>query len=694
MNITTANHPAPLTPKIAYVSVGVAALLGGGVLLTGLGLWTLEWPACIPFTRGGLRNLAFLLGGSLAGVLLVASWFKCRPITAGFIVFALISLACNAAWPLFVALWIGASCFLFGKVLTDRLEDRAKHVTCAYLLVGAACLGTLVGILAHFPVNTPLLYASLLGAPFVLWPTDGRRFFRDLRRIWYRRTSEEAGFFWLEAALAVLGILHATVGLMPDMGWDSLAMHLFIPGHMARRAEWGFHAGTYAWAVMPMLADWLFSVGYILAGEQAARLVNVLFLFVLGHLIYELSIFSGASRSTACVGILLLLSTPLTFTESSNVMADCVWACYFVAATTSLIRFAEAPMGTGAQLVLTGLFSGAALAAKAWSFVTLPALALTVLAFYPTILSRLCTAVTARGLFYFLAIGSVPYATAWLLTGNPVFPFFNGIFKSPLFDASNFTDSRWISGIGWSTIYDVNFHSALFIEGMNGVAGFQWLLALVPSAFVLATTANRRGAAVLCVGTASTAAVFSISSYLRYVFPSQSLLLAAIGAALPAFPGSLQRLACALLGASIGLNLVFLNTGPNNYSEFPIQTVCSNGTRDAYITSRLPLRKAFAIVDGLNISAAPVALFGRPFVEPGVRFDVLHDSWYSPSFHKAVRGASDAPALLALLRKHRIEYVVLEGRTAPQAIRDLLQAITTPVISLQDVHVLRLPPTS
>lgn len=693
MNDFTATATSPLPQKTAWASVGLSVCLGAGVLLTGWGLWSLDWPGCIPFTKSGLRNVVLLLASGLAAVFFVASWSKCRPIAAGLMVFALIALTCNAFWPLVVALWIGVSCSLLGSALTHRFRGSVGTGTCVDLLVGAACLGTIVAIAAPFPVNTPLFYVSLLGSPFILLRRTGQRLLSDHRHLWHRSVTEDAGLFWLESAVAAFGVFHATVGLMPDMGWDSLAMHLFVPGHMAHRAMWGFDAETYAWAVMPMLADWLFSVSYILAGEQAARLANIMFLFVLCRLVYDLAIFAGATRSTAYWGVLLLLSTPLTFTETSNVMAECVWASYFVAATACLLRFGEEPLKNRPQLVLGGFLSGAALAAKAWSFVTLPALALSVVAFYPGLLRRLCTVFTALGLLCFLTVGSIPYATAWLVTGNPVFPFFNGIFKSPLFQASNFNDSRWSAGISWSTMYDVTFHSARFIEGTNGVAGFQWLLALVPSAFVLATTRNRRGATVLCAGITSVAAVFSITSYMRYVFPSQSLLLAAISAALPAFPSRLRWLTCGLLGLSIVLNILLLNTGPNNYSEFPLQTIYSRDACDAYLASRLPLRKAVAIVDQLNIRGTPVALFGRPFVA-GLRSDVLHDCWYSSSFHDAVRKAADDAALLSVLRTHGVEYVVVEDQTSPQSIRKRLKAITIPIISLRDVHVLRLPHAS
>ena len=45
------------------------------------------------------------------------------------------------------------------------------------------------------------------------------------------------------------------------------------------------------------------------------------------------------------------------------------------------------------------------------------------------------------------------YIRSFLLTGNPVFPFYNSFFKSPYFEAINFRDARWSRPLGWDWLF-------------------------------------------------------------------------------------------------------------------------------------------------------------------------------------------------------------------------------------------------
>ncbi len=40
-------------------------------------------------------------------------------------------------------------------------------------------------------------------------------------------------------------------------------MHLLIPAYLETKHQWSFDVTTYAWAAMPMLGDWIFSLGYM-----------------------------------------------------------------------------------------------------------------------------------------------------------------------------------------------------------------------------------------------------------------------------------------------------------------------------------------------------------------------------------------------------------------------------------------------
>ena len=70
--------------------------------------------------------------------------------------------------------------------------------------------------------------------------------------------------------LGALVLLYLTMAFLPELSHDPLAMHLFAPSHVAANQSWNFDPELYVWTFMPMLADWSYTIGYVLAGEAAA----------------------------------------------------------------------------------------------------------------------------------------------------------------------------------------------------------------------------------------------------------------------------------------------------------------------------------------------------------------------------------------------------------------------------------------
>jgi hypothetical protein len=648
----------------------------------------LNWPGCIPFSVQGLNRLAMLLGVGSVLVTGLAFGLRCRPLAAGGIVVALVALAGNAAWPLLVTAWFWIASMLVGAAFTAACGGRARATPVAFL-IGAAFLGTIVGLSAHLPINNPATFTALLLAPCLIF----RKQLQEWANVFLRHGPALASFnksrLWLEVAVATLMILHVTTALMPEVLHDPLAYHLFIPAHIALRGSWGFDATMYAWAVMPMLGDWLFAVGYMLGAENGARLMNCLFILTLASLIRELVLRGGGGARGAAWAVILFLSSPLTFTESSSLFVESVWACYVVAGGLVLIRAARTNPRASADVAVCGVLFGAALAAKAWSLVMLPAIAAVAVIAYPQILHPRNFRGIAVAALSLLAIGCVPYVTAWRLTGNPVFPFYNGVFKSDLFPLTNFTDGRWKAPLSWRTLYGITFDSSQYMEARNGIAGFAWLTVLPAASLLLAVSRNRRGLAILAFGVSVFAAVFSLSPYLRYVFPAQALLLAAVGIGVSAMPTMLRPLATLLLSCVAMLNCLFLNAGPNYaYNDFPVETAFSARARTNFIETKIPMRKAVAAVNELNAERKPVAFLGSPLAA-GLAADALYSTWYNQTFQTALAGVKSSADLADILETQRAEYLVVQRSWGTPEQRAALNEITTTVLSIAGVDVKR-----
>jgi hypothetical protein len=270
----------------------------------------------------------------------------------------------GALWPLLVALWFAIASAILGKSILSAIRINTEENWLTNFLVGAGVYGTAVGLLAHFPVNYPGVYGVALVLPILLGWRNVAECWRRFMAFLTKNDNSCSKSKWLDAIIVVVCVVHFVVALMPEAGHDALAAHLFVPAHIASRHQWGFDVDTYVWAVMPMLGDWIFAIGYMLAGETAARLINISFILVIGWLVRDLVLWAGGTVKGARWAALIFLSTPLTFTESSSLHIESVWAALVVAGTLALFRGCELSDKSKSWIALAALFLGFAVAAK------------------------------------------------------------------------------------------------------------------------------------------------------------------------------------------------------------------------------------------------------------------------------------------------------------------------------------------
>ncbi len=88
------------------------------------------------------------------------------------------------------------------------------------------------------------------------------------------------------AAFLFVLTTHWFAMLKPEASADGLSMHLAVPANIAANHVMTFDPGRTLWAVMPMGADFIYSIVYVLGGEMAARLLNFAILLVLLGLLH------------------------------------------------------------------------------------------------------------------------------------------------------------------------------------------------------------------------------------------------------------------------------------------------------------------------------------------------------------------------------------------------------------------------
>ena len=173
-----------------------------------------------------------------------------------------------------------------------------------------------------------------------------------------------------------------------------------------------------------------------------------------------------------------------------------------------------------------------------------------------------------------LLLCSSSYFYATVVTGNPLFPLFNGFFKSPLFPAIDLVDKRWMKeGLSWSSLWDLTFETHRFGEYYPGAFGLA-LLALLPAIVFEAIHSARSRVIALWFGV-SGLLMFAQIQYMRYLFPAVGpLVVVGVLGLVRLVP---KNLSIALLVVLIAGNLLLLPTTSWILKDDPWQMMIDRG---------------------------------------------------------------------------------------------------------------------
>ncbi|MDB5894741.1 MAG: hypothetical protein JWQ88_2272 [Rhodoferax sp.] len=667
-----------MTRRLASVGVVLAVL--AVLVAAGWGLARMQWPQALPTRDWSLDQYALFLGAMTLAVALANAMLGWRT-WATVLLFGAVAVLLSSLWPAAAAaLLVLVASAVVGSSVLALLGRRDGAPWWASMLAGAGVYGSVIGVAAAWRVHFPWVYMAAFALPVVLGHRQLKVAALQICALRKQTQPVSTPVAAVNALTGAIALLHLVIALLPELGQDALAVHLFVGNQLVVKHVWGYDIQKYVWAVMPMLADWIFAAAQMLGGEIAARLLNVAFLGIVVALVRELVIWCGGGAAARRWATLLLLTLPLTYTLSSSVFIELAWTTFVLAGTLAVLRLVGDD-GHPRELLLAGFWLGLAAAAKAVTFTILPVLLLVVLARPRRWWSRAGAWWLVAGVALLVLLGGFPYINAWLRTGNPVFPFFNASFRSPLYPIENFDSAGSFSrGLDWTFPYSVAFQSIKYIEGLTGAGGFQWLLVLLPAAVAVVLGGRWRAAVVLAVATCSIAVTFQSVAYLRYVFPAIAMTCAVAGVALgDARWGRVPRTALATgAAAAVALNLLFIGAA-SPYRDFAISSIPDQAKREAWLDLRMPLRRAITLVNQLNGGAGPVVVIGSP-VLGHLASDALMPSWYNFSFYNLLRTQQTPRDLVTALQGLGVEYVLMDGNPGhePKA-SELLLRTTEPV---------------
>jgi hypothetical protein len=638
------------------------------LLVMGFGFASLMAPSLFfgMQTTAGWDALVWVASVILAGGVLC--FFLPRQAHAFLLLTLLGYLAWGVGWVEIVAVvfWLFSAWSLGARVLRWAYVDASlsEISTIEALVTGVAIWLAVWGCMLHFPVNYRLVFVALCLLPCFAQARQAL----ELSNFWRSRwTAVHDGMRSIPMWAWILGLSVISWVLrwafFPTVGYDDHAQHLRIWSELSMHQRYAFDVQSQIWSAAPFAVDLMHAGLSLMAGGDARSAMN---LVLAVSLLLLMAVVLSQLKLSACLRwllIVLMASTPML----GNLLLSLQTELFLAVLVMAGFHLVISSHGGWRSRPVLGVLACSAL----YVAVKLPGAVLGV-----TLLAAMVTRwwsqsegpmqvghqLSLRALWTLIPFGFVAlhaYGMAWLLTGNPVFPLYNGVFLSPYFLPENFSDKRWIHGFGFSTYVRVFFNTSAFSEGGNYTAGWQYLL-MLPVAIFLAL--RQGGSGILKIALIPLLGfglvMFSATQYWRYMFP-------------------IMPIACIVLASLVGMNnRIFRSIG------LAMAVFCIVLNLLAFVKVSWIMRSPSAAAhtasgkDKLTLEYAPAALLTEKVNQQGKGFRVLYPAaapygatlqgtplyviWYSPARWKHFSSLKEAHEIAHFLASEKVDFVITD----------------------------------
>lgn len=465
-----------------------------------------------------LKNVDYLLALGIISAALALLKNKVKYI---FVVITLFFINYFGIGPVIAVTMLWITAYLIGKKLFF-LMHKNNSIESKYLensALGFSIIGLVVTISSHFQINTGLFYISLFACFYAyIGNAEISSFFISIKRS--SQVNLKINFLSIYFLIICIGYLYM-VTVVPDLGHDSLAMHLNVPKLISQNLKWNYDINEYVWSVLPMGVEMLYVPTYIFGGEDAVRILNLTFILASALQIYHVAKRFYSSENTAIFFGLLFLSTPIIFYLLGSSFVEPCYIFFILVAFSFLLDrvILWTPLaiifGYACTMRITGiLFMPALLACYLFSS-------------YKTIgwLRKLIALVCIFSLF-----SSIPYIYSYIVTGSPIFPLMNEIFKSELWSKSAFYHPLYVNNLGLANLWQMVFKSQKYGEfSTNGAIGISMAIAIPFQLIYLIfhwrdLPKYKSEIFIFCAGLLYVISMVYVQAYLRYIFPGLVLI--------------------------------------------------------------------------------------------------------------------------------------------------------------------------
>ena len=648
--------------------------LAGSMLAIALVVFGI-WTADAGYRHMGGRSVVdFLLWSSacvaLAAILKISKVHMKETVLAGFV---MLYLAAGIGFGQTVAtLYFALSSYCLGRLLlyAGFIRTRARLLLLESIMVGAGTHLALFGVLMHFPFNNSLVYTVILALPVLLACVVGlpALYLPRVGLAWQRMQAKcGSRSYWL-LVLAVIVVGHvARFAFFPTISYDDNATHLRIWTLLSTQHVYDFDVRAQIWLVAPFAVDLLHAVISLVARTDARAALNLGLLSLLLYSMWKLSSLINRRVNERLLVIILFVSTPLLASLLTGLQTELMLAVLATAGTWLVLKRDGGLISARgvAVLMVAALCAATKLPGAVLGVVLLAGL---VLERYlqrkqglPALQGVQWVALTAILMSAaFVALHS--YGVAWKITGNPLFPLYNGYFKSPFFGPYNFTDTRYVTGVSWRSYWELFFNTGRHYESHNFVAGFQYVaLFPVALAILLIVAPTRSALRILLPLLGFGMVMFAAVQYLRYLFPVLPLASVLIGAMFygctsNTAQGWIRRWIVATILLFTCANMYF-STGISWYLDRPAGGFYGEKAREAIVKEIMPEQIFNAYLNREAPGAGVLYEDSRPFGAT-LMASPTYVNWYAPATLAQIGAVRSEADMQAFLMQHKISYVM------------------------------------
>lgn len=506
--------------------------------------------------------------------------------------------------------------------------DKTVFTLCFYILF--------LSFFVFFPINNSITYFFLLLSPFVFNIKFYLLCLKDLKfptklNVFENFKIRKSQSFYDLFIVSLLSLYFFSC-LMPEVGYDALATHLFIPSYIDKYKMWHFDIDSYIWAVSPMATELLYTFVYILSDEQSSKFT---LFFILLLLILSLNKICNLLNIPNKPLLLLVLSTPLVFLVGSSMFIDLFWSTVLMVIIGLLLSLKKNNYSSINDLILLffvcALFLNIKLISLIYIFPIIAYLIYITLIKFKNLHKLSKKELILCATLFLWALG--PFLISFWHTHNPVFPFFNAIFKSDLVSHTNWNNSLYSSFVDGKILYNITFKSYKYLEGGLGSPGFFWILLFIPVTLNILFRKFDQITLLFLYSISCFLIVFYFQAYLRYVLPS--FLIFYIVYVKILYESTLRNnlfdiifynLSIILLPLCIFLNLIFFNSA-THYGRIQLDSVINKTNLPIQDLREIVLEKYDNHINNRNILLVSEPILAYSPVKPIIL------NWYNSQAH-------------------------------------------------------------